>query len=101
MNINKYKCVGCYIRLSQTVVSQKVVVNVQCEAIVCFAWSVVAALFPLVENVILFFSCPHNRSVLNINDLIFPIIINQLRKFEMDNDILINILTMEEEKERV
>jgi len=48
----------------------------------CFAWSVVATLHPAKNNTNQVFSYPHYTSVLNLEDIEFPMTLTQIKKFE-------------------
>jgi len=68
---------------------------------ICFTWSVVAALHPTRNNTDRTSSYPHYtiKSILNLMDIMFPITLNQIRKFENQNNISINVYCIEEQKE--
>jgi hypothetical protein len=61
----------------------------------CFAWSVVAALFPVNVNTDRISSYPHWKTVLKTDNLKFPISINEISKFEKLNNISINVYILE------
>jgi len=65
---------------------------------VCFAWSVVAALYPAERNSERELSYPQYMTVLNFNDKEFPMTLKNIEKFERLNDVLINIYNIEEQK---
>jgi len=64
----------------------------------CFAWSVVAALHPAERNAERKSSYPNYTTVLNLKDIVFPMILNQIKKFENLN-ISINVYCREKQKE--
>ncbi|KAL6418569.1 hypothetical protein ACFW04_012006 [Cataglyphis niger] len=70
---------GCYIELPREIIVKRAVINVQSNDNACFVWTVVAALYPAARN-----------------DIEFPVTVNQIKKFELDNDISINVYCIEE-----
>jgi len=52
LTVNKYNSLhaGCYIKLLREIMIKRAIVNVQSMDNVCFAWSVVAALYRLKKN---------------------------------------------------
>ncbi|XP_025155226.1 uncharacterized protein LOC112588726 [Harpegnathos saltator] len=71
------------------------VINVQFMDNACFAWAVIVALCPADKNADRQSSYPYYISVLNMQDIEFPMRINQIKKFERLNDISINIHSAE------
>jgi len=69
---------------------KRAVVNVQSMDNACFAWSVVAALHPTEKKSERKTSYP-DTTVLNLKDIVFPMTLNQIKKFENFNDISINV----------
>ncbi|XP_076638285.1 uncharacterized protein LOC143350581 [Colletes latitarsis] len=100
VNVNKYMPMhaGCAIQLPREVRLKKAVINVCSTDNACFAWSVVAALYPAESHVSLASSYPHYTTVLNIQDIEFPMTLNQIKKFEHINNISINVYTIENKK---
>ncbi|KYN15987.1 hypothetical protein ALC57_11766 [Trachymyrmex cornetzi] len=70
------------------------VINVQSTDNACFAWSVVATLYPA-QKYVERESYPHYSSVLNLQDIQFPMTLSQIKKFEALNDISINVYAIE------
>ena len=101
VNVNKYNPlhVGCHIDLPQEIKVKKAVINMQSMDNACFAWSVVAALYPVEKNTCRISSYPHYTSVLNLTDINFPMTLNQIKKFENVNNISINVYSIEKNKE--
>ncbi|XP_077264025.1 uncharacterized protein LOC143898429 [Temnothorax americanus] len=100
VNVNKYNPLraGCYINLPQKIKSKKAVINVQSMDNACFAWSVVAALYPVQDHTYRESSYPDYTTVLNLQGIEFPMTLKQIKKFERLNDISINVYTIEGEK---
>ncbi|XP_076638300.1 uncharacterized protein LOC143350234 [Colletes latitarsis] len=100
VNVNKYMPMhaGCVIQLPREIRLKKAVINVSSTDNACFAWSVVAALYPAESHVSLASSYPHYTTVLNIQDIEFPMTLNQIKKFEHINNISINVYTIENKK---
>jgi len=78
---------------------KRAVVNVQSTDNACFAWSVVAALHPDERKPEWESSYPHYSTVLNLKDIEFPMTLNQIKKFENQNNISINVYCIEKQKE--
>ena len=97
VNVNKYNpmCAGCHVKLPQKIMTKRAVINVQSNDNACFAWSVVAALYPAERNVGQESSYPHYTTVLNLKDIEFPMTLQQIKKFENANDFAINVYTVE------
>ncbi|XP_076636189.1 uncharacterized protein LOC143349115 [Colletes latitarsis] len=100
VNVNKYMPMhaGRAIQLPREIRLKKAVINVCSTDNACFAWSVVAALYPAESRVSLASSYPHYTTVLNIQDIEFPMTLNQIKKFEHINNISINVYTIENKK---
>ncbi|KYQ52666.1 hypothetical protein ALC60_08197, partial [Trachymyrmex zeteki] len=63
---------GCHIKLPQEIMLKRAVINVRSTDNACFAWSVVAALHPVQKHVDRESSYSHYSSVLNLQDIQFP-----------------------------
>ncbi|XP_025266657.1 uncharacterized protein LOC112638704, partial [Camponotus floridanus] len=88
---------GCHIKLSREIMMKRAVVNVQSKDNACFAWAVVAALYPAERKVERESSYPPYATVLNLRDIEFPVTLNQIKKFELANSISINVYGIESE----
>ncbi|XP_025159390.1 uncharacterized protein LOC112589626 [Harpegnathos saltator] len=97
VNVNKYNPLhsGCHIELPREIKMKRAIINVQSMDNACFAWAVVAALCPADKHADRQSSYPHYTSVLNMQDIEFPMRINQIKKFERLNDISVNIYSVE------
>ncbi|KYN10780.1 hypothetical protein ALC57_17078 [Trachymyrmex cornetzi] len=84
---------GCHIKLPREIMLKRAVINVQSTDNACFAWSVIAALHQ--GNAHRTSSYPHYSSVLNLQDIQFPMTLSQIKKFEALNDISINVYAIE------
>jgi len=71
VNINKYNPMraGCYIKLPREIMMKRAVINVQSKDNECFAWAVVAALYPAERDTNRESSYPHYTTVLNLRDI--------------------------------
>ncbi|XP_071581647.1 uncharacterized protein [Temnothorax nylanderi] len=100
VNVNKYNPLraGCYIDLPQEIKSKKAVISVQSTDNACFAWSVVAALYPVKDHTYRKSLYPHYTKVLNLKDIEFPMTLSQIKNFENHNNASINVYTVEGEK---
>ncbi|XP_011859268.1 PREDICTED: uncharacterized protein LOC105556765 [Vollenhovia emeryi] len=86
---------GCYVELPREIKLKKAVVNVQSKDNACFARSVVAALHPAERHADRESSYPDYITELNVQDIEFPVTLNQIKKFEHSNDISINVYCIE------
>jgi len=101
INVNKYNRLhtGCHIELPREIKMKRAVINVQSMDNACFAWAVVAALYPAERNAERKSSYPNYTTVLNLKDIEFPMTLNQIKKFENRNNISINVYCIEKKKE--
>ncbi|XP_070169549.1 uncharacterized protein [Polyergus mexicanus] len=101
VNVNKYNPMhaGCHVKLPREIVLKKAVINVQSNDNACFAWAVVAALYPAEKNAGRESSYPHYTTVLNLKGVKFPMSLNKITRFERINDISINVYTVRNKKE--
>ncbi|XP_072746064.1 uncharacterized protein [Anoplolepis gracilipes] len=99
VNINKYNPMraGCHIILPRKIMMKRAVVNVRSKDNACFAWAVTAAMYPAERRVERELSYPRYTDVLNLRDIEFPVTLNQIKKFEINNNISINVYTIENE----
>jgi len=84
--------------ITRDITTKKAVINVQSMDNACFAWSVVAALYPAEQHVDRTISYPHYTSVLNLQDIQFPMTLIDITKFERLNKVSVNVYTIEEQK---
>ncbi|KYN15669.1 hypothetical protein ALC57_12100 [Trachymyrmex cornetzi] len=87
---------GCWVELPREIMLKKAVINVRSMDNVCFAWSVVAVLYPAEKNVNRKSSYPDYTTVLKLEGIEFPVTLKQITKFEFLNDISINVFTERE-----
>lgn len=87
ININKYSPLrgGSYIVLPKQIISTKSCLNVKNYDDHCFAWSIVAALFPCTTNSNRTSSYPFYSSVLNVKGMNFPPSSADIKLFEKNN----------------
>jgi len=106
ISITKYRplqgsgpnCNGRYIPMSKFIESKKCMINVQNSDELCFAWSVLAVLYPskIDQNKVYRYS--KYTDVLNLNGLQFPLQLKDISKFEWQNpNIAVNVLYWDEE----
>ncbi|XP_071642231.1 uncharacterized protein [Temnothorax longispinosus] len=103
LNINKYNPLhaGCYIDLPKEIKLKKAVINVQSTDNACFAWSVVAALYPVVEHTYRKSSYPSYKTALNLQGIEFPMSLRQIKKFEDLNGISINVYAIQKKNKKL
>ena len=75
VNVNKYNPMhaGCWVELPREMMLKKAVINVHSMDNACFAWSVVAALYPVKSHVNRKSSYPDYTTVLNLEGIEFPV----------------------------
>ncbi|KYN27681.1 hypothetical protein ALC57_02922, partial [Trachymyrmex cornetzi] len=98
VNVNKFNPMhaGCWVELPREIMLKKAVINVRSMDNACFAWSVVAALYPAEKHVYRKSSYPDYTTVLKLEGIEFPVTLKQITKFEFLNDISINVFTERE-----
>ncbi|XP_071638440.1 uncharacterized protein [Temnothorax longispinosus] len=103
VNVNKYNPLhaGCFVEIPQEIKKKKAVINVRSLSNACFAWLVVAALYPAERHAELKSSYPHYTSVLNLTDIEFPMTLNQIKNFENHNNISINVYNIEKKNKEL
>ncbi|KAL6421596.1 hypothetical protein ACFW04_014325 [Cataglyphis niger] len=89
VNVNRYNPMraGCYVEIPQEIKQ-------------CFAWAVVAALYPVEKHAERSSRYPHYTAVLNLKNLEFPMNLNGITRFERLNDISINVYTLRDKKNK-
>lgn len=99
LEINVNKCeVGngsSYIRLPNEIISKQACINVKNYDNACFAWAIVSALYPSSNHSDRISSYPHYSSVLNLQNIEFPISLKDITKVEKLNEISINVYMLE------
>lgn len=99
VNVNKYNPMhaGCWVELPRDILAKKAVVNVRShDNNACFAWSVVAALYPVEKHMERSSRYPHYSRVLRFDDIEFPVTLNHIARFEDLNDMSVNVFTVQE-----
>ena len=99
INVKKHNPLraGCDVPLRRVVLAKKAVVNVQCNDNTCFLWSVVASLFPATAHGDRIASYPPYATVLRTDGVRLPMYMDQVQKFEADNDVSVNIYMWSDE----
>ncbi|XP_039310745.1 uncharacterized protein LOC120358927 [Solenopsis invicta] len=104
VNINKLNPMhaGCCIKMPMEASDKRAVINVQSKDNACFAWSVVAALYPAKNHADRESSYPHYSTVLKFDDIQFPMKVKDIGKFERLNDVSVNVYDTElDRKEKI
>ncbi|KYQ49525.1 hypothetical protein ALC60_11402, partial [Trachymyrmex zeteki] len=86
---------GCNIQLPREIATKRAVISVCSMDNACFAWSVVAALYPAEDIIFLGSSYPHYTSMLNLAGIEFPMTLKDVPKFERLNAVSINVYGIE------
>ncbi|KAF2886226.1 hypothetical protein ILUMI_19947 [Ignelater luminosus] len=97
ININRYEPIrgSFYVPLPSEIAKKRAVVNVKNNDDACFAWAVTLALHPAAKNSDRVSSYQHYSAILNLDNITFPMTMNQLKKFEKQNQISINVFMLE------
>ncbi|XP_067204594.1 uncharacterized protein [Linepithema humile] len=100
INVNKLNPLraGCNIELPRKIMLKRAVVNVKSNDNACFAWAVVAALYPAEKHPERTIEYPHYSTVLNLCGIEFPVTLPQISKFEKLNTISVNVFTTQDSK---
>ncbi|XP_070170450.1 uncharacterized protein [Polyergus mexicanus] len=101
VNVNRYNPMhaGCHVKLPREIMLKKAIINVPSNDNACFAWAVIAALYPAEKNAGRESSYPHYTTVLNLEGVKFPMSLSRITRFEHINDISINVYTVRDKKE--
>ncbi|KYN16171.1 hypothetical protein ALC57_11582, partial [Trachymyrmex cornetzi] len=83
VNVNKLNPMraGSHFEVPREIMLKKAVVSVKSMDNACFAWSVVAALYPAKNHVDRKSSYPHYTTVLNLTNIEFPMTLKDISKF--------------------
>ncbi|KAL6429496.1 hypothetical protein ACFW04_008280 [Cataglyphis niger] len=76
---------GCHIKLPREIMMKRAVINMQSRDNACFAWSLIAVLYPTERNADRKSSYPHYTTILNLQDIEFPMTMNQIKKIREKN----------------
>ncbi|KAJ8949419.1 hypothetical protein NQ318_007519 [Aromia moschata] len=97
VNVNKFSGFGgsSYIKLPYSIEKKTAVVNVHNQDQCCFLWAIISALHPVRETASDVSSYPHFSTLLDIEGMTFPVKLRDIPKFELRNNISINVYTLE------
>lgn len=100
ININRCESLSGsgFVELPEFVRKKNAVVNVRVDDGACFAWSVVAAIYPAERDVGKVTSYPHYDDVLEWSGLQLPMTLKQIARFETTNSVSINVFIVEGRK---
>ncbi|KAI8435637.1 hypothetical protein MSG28_003902 [Choristoneura fumiferana] len=93
VNINKFSPLkgSSYIPLPKWIQLKHACINIKNTDNACFFWAVTSALHPAVKNSDRVSSYPHYEKVLNTQGIECPIALADIKKFEVLNNISINV----------
>ncbi|KAL6416483.1 hypothetical protein ACFW04_013438 [Cataglyphis niger] len=102
VNVNRYNPMraGCYVEIPREIKLKKAVISVRSTDDACFAWAIVAALYPVEKHAERSSRYPHYTAVLNLKNVEFPMNLNGIARFERLNDISINVYTLRDKKNK-
>ncbi|XP_018360238.1 PREDICTED: uncharacterized protein LOC108759354, partial [Trachymyrmex cornetzi] len=86
---------GCHVEVPREIAAKRAVISVRTTDNACFAWSVVAALYPAEKYTERESSYPHYTTVLNFAGIEFPMTLKDINKFEQLNVMSINVYGIE------
>ncbi|CAG9840781.1 unnamed protein product [Diabrotica balteata] len=97
VNINKFSSISAstYIRLPTPLARKHAILNIENKDNKCFAWSVMAAVFPATGNPTKPESYPPYDTLLNFEGIDFPMKLKDIKKFETLNNISVNVYGLE------
>ncbi|XP_066157591.1 uncharacterized protein [Euwallacea fornicatus] len=97
ININKFEMGSgsTFIKLPKEISKKRACINIQNDDQACFYWSIVSAIYPVINNNNRITSYPHYSAVLNTTNLEMPMPLNKIYKFEKLNDISVNVYALE------
>lgn len=103
VNISRYQPVrgGSYIPTPKKIHTKKAVVNVKNNDNKCFVWSVLAALHPVDKHSYRVSQYKQYEKELHVDNMTFPVITSDLKKFEKANNIPIMLYQYDNSKELV
>ncbi|EFA11742.1 hypothetical protein TcasGA2_TC005292 [Tribolium castaneum] len=101
VNINQYDPIkfgnnSSFVEVPNFIKKKHCIINVQNNDQFCFLWSVVSALYPVKNNPHRTSSYPNFENVLRYDNISFPITIRDIEKFEIMNNLSINLYCIEE-----
>ncbi|KAJ8937516.1 hypothetical protein NQ318_005472, partial [Aromia moschata] len=96
IDLNKFCAFGgsSYIKLPSFIEKKKGIVNVHNQDQCCFLWAIISALHPVRERTLDVSSYPQFSTVLDIEGMTFPVNLRDISKFELRNNISINVHTL-------
>ncbi|XP_066157689.1 uncharacterized protein, partial [Euwallacea fornicatus] len=96
ININKFEMGSgsTFIKLPKEISKKRACINIQNDDQACFYWSIVSAIYPVINNNNRITSYPHYSTVLNTTNLEMPMPLNKIYKFEKLNDISVNVYAL-------
>ncbi|KYM97826.1 hypothetical protein ALC62_11480 [Cyphomyrmex costatus] len=102
VNVNKFYPMhgGCRVNVPRRIISKRATINIETYDNACFAWAIVAALYPASTNVNRTSQYPHYSEVLQLEGIDFPVTLKQITKFERLNDVSVTVFVERERDEK-
>ncbi|EZA62617.1 hypothetical protein X777_07431 [Ooceraea biroi] len=102
VNVNRYNPMraGCVIDIPRAIQVKRAVVNVRAKDNACFAWAVVAVLYPSATHADRTVHYPDYTTVLDVSGIEFPMTLDQIGRFERNNGISINVFAEDDDNRR-
>ncbi|GJQ82404.1 hypothetical protein Trydic_g11820 [Trypoxylus dichotomus] len=100
-NINKFtpQVGSCDIKLPRAIELKHACINVKNKDEACFAWAVMAALYPVDNNPQRTSKYPQYKKVFHLGGIRFPMTLRQIPRFEKQNSVSINVYILEKTSE--
>lgn len=100
ININKFNPLrgSSYIDLPIDIKNKKAIINVKNTDHQCFMWAILSALYPTSKNCDRKQSYIKHKNKLNFNNIPFPVKLRDINKFEIQNNISVNVFGLEYHK---
>ena len=102
INMNKFSPIraSSYIDLPPSIRKRRACINIQNTDNECFKWSILAALHPQEKNNYRVSKYLPYQDELSFAGIEFPVKLNQIQKFEVLNDISVNIYILQKDGEK-
>ncbi|XP_051162388.1 uncharacterized protein LOC127282258 [Leptopilina boulardi] len=102
VNFNKYNPmrVGCFIKLPLAIERKKACINVRKEGNECFKWAILSALYQTSSNSGRVKKYEKFEDTLNFTGITFPVTFKDIRKFESQNDVSVNVYGLQKHKSK-
>jgi len=100
VNINKFtpQLGSSYVELPHKIKIKKACINVENNDNACFAWALMSALYPAGKHPQRVTKYSHYSTVFNLKGIQFPMTMNQIPRFEKQNNLSVNVYILKQTK---